>query len=436
MERRAVVTGLGLVSGYGLGIGALIDGLASGRSAIAPITVFRPDGFPTRLGAAATSMSAKDHVPKSYRKATKIMARDTEIAVTAAELAVRDAGLVTREHEGQTPTYPSARTGCSIGAGLIAAETTELTVALASSVDGARFSLGRWGNVGGETSGMSNLQPLWMLKYLPNMLACHVTIIHGAEGPSNTITCGEASGLLSIGESTRVIQRGDADACFCGGAESKLNPLGMAKMTLMGRLAPADENSDPLMVVRPYARESLGTLIGEGGGILIAESEDTARARGARIYAEIAGFGASQTVRSRDGVTLGLADAISSALEDARLRADEVSAIVAGASGVPREDEAEIASLRAVFGDRLSQIPIIALTPMLGDASAGRGGLQACVAAWMASNSTEPARSCEGDAGLRLSARAASTLPMGGAILACSGSIGGQNSAVIFRPLA
>src|SRR5690606_32200745 len=177
---------------------------------------------------------AKDYVPKSYRKAVKVMARDIELAVAAAKCAVEDARLVTRgalpDGSSEGTTYPASRMGCQIGAGLIAAETDELTAALATAATTAAdgrptLDLKAWGDAEGGQGAMNNLQPLWLLKYLPNMLACHVTIIHGAEGPSNTITCAEASGLLSIGESVRVIQRGDADLCFSGGAEAPINHM-------------------------------------------------------------------------------------------------------------------------------------------------------------------------------------------------------------------
>src|SRR5688572_645410 len=217
MDRQVVITGLGAVSALGMGVGPLWEGLCAGRSALKRITRFDPSGFPCRLAGEATAFaSARDQVPKSYRKAVKVMARDIELAVAAAKGAVEDAGLTTRgtlpEDSTDPTTYPPSRMGCHIGAGLIAAETDELTMALVTSTDtSGKFDPKAWGNAAGGQGALNNLQPLWLLKYLPNMLACHVTIIHGAEGPSNTITCAEASGLLSIGESVRVIQRGDAD---------------------------------------------------------------------------------------------------------------------------------------------------------------------------------------------------------------------------------
>ena len=218
MRPRCVITGIGAVSAAGIGIDETWEALCAGRSGIAPISAFDASTAKCAVGGEVRKegslATARDYVPKHYRKATKVMARDTELAVIAASIAATDASLVTREAgEDAQPSYPSGRVGCPIGAGFIAAETEELTSALVTAKDNdGAFSLKRWGE-----TGIGNLQPLWLLKYLPNMLACHVTIIHGCEGPSNTITCAEASGLLSLGESVRIIERGDAVACFSRG---------------------------------------------------------------------------------------------------------------------------------------------------------------------------------------------------------------------------
>ena len=255
MTRKIVITGLGTVTGLGVGATALWEGLCAGRSAIAPLTRFDPSGFTCKVGSEVKDFSAREFVPKSYRKAVKVMVRDTELAVAAAKCAADDAGLVTRAQAGESnsssvhvTTYAPERMGCHIGAGLICPETLEISAAMVTArppnpsaavmAKTNGLTLKAWGTVPPEGGvGMDNLPPLWMLKYLPNMLACHVTIIHGAEGPSNTITCAEASALLSIGESCRVIERGAADACFSGGAESKINLMGFARATLAGRLA-------------------------------------------------------------------------------------------------------------------------------------------------------------------------------------------------------
>ncbi len=425
------MTGLGAVSGMGVGAAPLWEGLCAGRSCLGPVTRFDASGFNSRLAAEVKDFSAKDFVPKHYRKAVKVMARDIEIAVGAADSAVKDAGLLTQvslEDDSGSPTYPFERTGCQIGAGLIAAESDELAASFSTAVDpNKNFSLEIWGR-----TGMDNMTPLWMLKYLPNMLACHVTILHGAEGPSNTVTCAEASGLLSIGESMRVIQRGAADLCFSGSAESKVNHMGTLRMELAGRLAPTGDSTDGLSFARPFDPASTGGILGEGGGIVMLEAAETAAARGARVHAVLSGFGAAQSYPDYGGDDEGYAYAIEAALADAGLTPADIDAIVPLALGVAKVDTAEAAGLRRIFGPRLARIPLVTTTPALGNLVAGMGGLQAVVGALCIANQRLPARLHGTSPAPDLLAGSAPSVPAQlRHVLVCSASQGGHNAAVV-----
>lgn len=445
MRQAVGITGIGTVCGLGVGIDALWDGLCAPRSAIAPIRSFDASGLRARLGSEVPEFGVRDSVPKSYRKATKVMCRDTELAVVAARLAALDAGLRTRGSEDGDEGFELSgeRLGCHIGAGLIAAETGELGRAQSTAVDGSgAFSIRAWGTVGEEAAGgMDNLTPLWMLKYLPNMPACHVTIVHGAEGPSNTITCFETSGLLSVGESVRVIERGGADVCFSGGTESKLNPVGMLRLEHAGRLALVGEERDGAGVVRPYDEGAEGGVAGEGAGILCVESIEHARARDARVYAQVAGFGAAQSVEGVDALYgeaedsgQGLSDAIERALGDAGIAPGQVDAIVPGAQGVRSLDRAEAAALRRVFGDRLGEIPLVTLCPNIGSCVAGQGGLQIGVAAACLRRQTLPGRIHGGSPADGLQAGASDPRDARLTnVLVCASGLGGQNAAVVLR---
>lgn len=462
MPARVVITGLGCVSAFGAGRAALWDGLVAGRSAIRRITRFDPSGFPSRLAGEIADLDAKQYVPKSYRKAVKVMARDTEIAVAAAKLAVEDAGIITRgnseDEAGADLTYRPERMGCNIGAGLIAAETDEMAAAMVTARESkpdtalesratgesratkGEFTLRAWGGASdGSAQGMEALTPLWLLKYLPNMLACHVTIIHGAEGPSNTITCAEASGLLSIGESTRIIQRGAADMCFSGAAESKLNPMGMLRLDYAGRLAATGDSEDGTAFVRPYDPEARGGVVGEGGAIAILENAETAAARGASVYAEIVGFGGghSDARYSAGESDEGYRFAIENALEDAGLKPGQIDVLVPMACGVPELDRAEIGALRHVFGARLAEIPILTIQPVAGNCVAGAGGLQVAAAAMALKHQRLPARVHAGTPAPGLLAGASPARPPREArlqyALLSSGSLGGQNAAIILK---
>ncbi len=386
MNRRVYITGVGPVTGLGLGIEKNWAALLEGTSAVAPVRAFDASTIGCPVAAeVAEDFKVRDYVPKSYRKATKVMARDIELAVAAADFAARDAGLITPgvDPDG-TPTYPAERVGCHIGAGLIAADLDELTAALATSADAQQqFDLGHWGQ-----EGMQQLTPLWLLKYLPNMLACHVTIIHDARGPSNTITCGEASGGLSVGESLRVIQRGQADLCFCGGAESKLNPMAYLRQVMTGRLLRGDI-AVPGDAVRPFDQSAAGTTVGEGGGIVTLEAAETfdARPSDQPAYAEVLGFAASQTVhpetrnRTPNADGRGIVAAVRAALRDAQLTVDAIDFVIPFGLGHPEWDAAEAAALRTLLGDRLDQVPVLGLKASVGNLGAGSGGFDLALAA-------------------------------------------------------
>lgn len=441
---KAVVTGLGAVSALGVGIEDHWDRLVAGESGISKVEGFDSSGFQSPFGGEVKDFDVRKLVPKSYRKSTKVMARDTELAVAAAAGAAGDAALVTRSTDGSDMTIASERLGCLIGAGLISADTVELATALRSSLRETpeAVDLEFWGE-----EGMKGLPPLWMLKYLPNMPACHVTIVHGARGPSNTVVCGEASGLLSVGEAVRVLERGAADACFAGGTESKLNPMGLARFQAWGRLGKVDPNEpDPWQTLKPFDPTSPGSQLGEASGVLIVESAESASSRGARVYARVLGQGSSQsssavrgvgsqiglTGAPGEGASRGLVDAAERAIADAGLTPDEIDAVFPQATGVPAMDGPEGLALAAVFGDRLGEIPAIPISPYVGDTMAAAGAMQAIVAAKSLEAQQIPARLHAGTpAGSVCAAASPSESRELRAVLVCSASLAGQCAAVV-----
>ena len=387
-ERRVAITGLGVVTAAGLGIEPFWDALCNARSGTAAIQQFDPAKFSCRVGGELRDFSAREFVPKTYRKAVKVMARDIEIAVAAADMAVRDSGVVSRGIDPDAVDIDAKRFGCNVGAGLICAQLDELGAAVNTSVVDGKFDLKVWGR-----EGMRNLTPLWLLKYLPNMLACHVTIIHGAEGPSNTLTCGDASGQLSIGEAMRTIARGAADVVIAGGAESKLNPMGLLREGLLGRLCTSG-NDRPETACRPFDAEHDGAVIGEIGGLVVLEELGRAEARGARIYAEIVGFGGACDpggVEIRRPTAGAMDLAVRKAVEDAGIGPDQIGAIIAHGTGVPAEDALEARAWTDALGDRAAEIPATAFTGAIGSASAGAGGVGVAVAAMALHRQTVPA---------------------------------------------
>ncbi len=387
-DRRVVITGLGVVTPLGVGMDETWAALRNAAQAVAPIGRFDAGHFPCQIGGQLPDFSARRFVPKSYRKAVKVMARDIEIAVAAADLAFLDAGVVTRGLEGKgDPTLDTKRLGCNIGAGLICTELNELGAAVNSAVTDGRFDYQAWGR-----AGMNNLTPLWLLKYLPNMLSCHVTIIHGAEGPSNCITCGDASGHLAVGESALYIRRNAADVVVAGAAESKLNPMGLLRQGKLQRLC-TTRNDDAASAVRPFDAGHDGTAIGEGGGLVLLEDLDHATKRDANIYAELTGFGAACDARAIDVLrptagNLGLA--AKNAIDAAGIAPDDVDLIVAYGTGVPGEDVAEADAWREALGDRAKTVPAVSLTGAMGSLFAGSSGVQLAVAAKCLAEQTLP----------------------------------------------
>src|SRR5687768_5879477 len=350
--RRVVVTGVGVISPIGIGAKTFWENLLAGKVGVRRIQQFDPSGFPCHIAGEIPDYKIGDYVPKSYRKATKVMARDIEVAVIAADDAMKDAGLKTKAYTEQ-PEIKSERFGCNIGAGLINTELDELTAAMHVAREGNKLDLHKWGR-----DGMQQLTPLWLLKYLPNMLACHVTIIHQLKGPSNTITCADASSHLAIGEAFRTIQRGDADLAICGGAESKVNPMGVVRQVLLKRVTESC-NDRPADAVRPFDEGATGTAIGEGGGLFILEEYEHAKSRGAKVCAELAGFGASQdthTVTEPEPSGHSYAKAIQKALADANLPPAAVNLLVPHGIGIPKHDRAELSGLHAVFGGGLERV--------------------------------------------------------------------------------
>ena len=371
MRRRVVVSAMGILSPVGIGLEAFWSALREGRSGIGPITLFDTTDFDTHIAGEVTDFQPKKLIKQ--RKALKVMARDIQLAVAAGQLAMDqvDRGAV-----------DSTRFGVSLGAGLITADLNELGPSLLASLDeqSGEFLLSRFG---GE--GLKNLFPLWLLKYLPNMLGCHMAIIHDAQGPNNSITTGSVASTQAIGEAVRIIERGSADCMLCGGAESRLTPLNLVRYQLLGKLS--RRNSEGERASRPFDASRDGLVVGEGGGVFFAESLDQANERSAEPIAEILGYatctGASKPPTddmNGDGVALSIAKA----LADAGIDAGEVSFIVSSASGLPKEDATEWQGIQKALGDRAASIPVTSIRSMVGHLASGAGALDfaaACVVA-------------------------------------------------------
>src|SRR3954451_1820767 len=433
MNRRVVITGIGVVSPIGIGAKSFWEKLLAGKSGVRKIQQFDPSGFACQIAGEVPDYKMGDFVPKSYRKATKVMARDIELAVIAADDAMKDAGLKTKAYT-DAPEIKPERFGCNIGAGLINAELDELTGAMhiaRSAESNNKLDLHKWGR-----DGMQQLTPLWLLKYLPNMLACHVTIIHELKGPSNTITCADASSHLAIGEAFRTIQRGNADLAICGGAETKVVPMNLMRQILLRRVTES-HNDTPEQAVRPFDADATGTAAAEGGGLFILEEYERATARGAKIYAEVVGFGASQdtySITEPDPKGHSYSRAIGKALAEANVPPAGVDVLVPCGLGVPTHDRAELAGLHQVFGGGLERIPLAPIKAQTGNLAAG-SGVDAAAAVLALHHHKIPAalNTRKPIDGVKLNVRPEARDAKIDVAVSSVYSLGGQNAALVFK---
>lgn len=277
---RVVVTGVGVVAPNGIGKEAFWSACVEGRSGIGPIRCFDASAHPVRVAGEVPEFDAASYVPQAHRKSLKIMGRAARFGVAAAGLAVRDSGLdLTRENP--------ERLGVVMGSGMIPIDLPDVASLVAKACDeSGKLHADRLGQQGSHS-----LFPLWLLKYLPNMTAAHISLIHHAQGPNNTVVTACAAGTQAVGEAFRLIARGDADLMLAGGADSRLDPLLLLAYSALGAISPAQR--PPAEVSRPFDGKRDGFVIGEGAGVLLLEELERAKRRGAVIYAEVLGLGSS-----------------------------------------------------------------------------------------------------------------------------------------------
>ena len=374
IERRVVITGLGLVTPLGIGVDPFWSSLAEGRGAVRKIGAFPVDGLPNDVGAEVQDLDKKamidlalPRIKKPLRKSMNFMARDIQLSVAGAQLAFLDAGL---EGAGVDPT----RIGVDLGAGLISTELDEL----APAIDAGFQSNGSFDYQAYGREGIGKITPIWLLKYLPNMLACHISILLDCQGPSNTITEAEAASNVAIGEAARIIARGRADVMITGGADSKIHPLSMVRMSLLDQMS--HWSGDPSGACRPFDADRDGWVPGEGAGIIILEERDHAIARGAKIYGEILGFGSGCDASPAGGLDpdgIGTEIALKAALRDAKLSPSDIGHVNAHGAATVVSDLAEVRAFRRVFGEGPgSGVPVTALKGYLGNIVSGCGAVE------------------------------------------------------------
>jgi 3-oxoacyl-[acyl-carrier-protein] synthase II len=427
--RRVVVTGLGVVAPNGIGKDAFWSACVEGRSGIGPIRCFNAGEHPIRIAGEVPELDVAPYLNGSHRKSQKIMGRATRFGVVASTLAVRDSGLELGKEDPE-------RVGVVMGTGVVPMDLPELAPLIREACNGdGQLRPERLGQQGPQA-----LFPLWILKYLPNMTAAHISLIHGAQGPNNTIVTACAAGTQAVGEAFRLIARDDADIVMAGGADSRLDPLMLLAYTALGALSPSTR--PPAEVSRPFDGERNGFVLGEGAGVLVLEDLEHARRRGAVIYAEVLGLGSSfdaYAVTRPDPEAGGAARSIRWALREAQLDASEIDYINAHGTSTKLNDLMETVAVKRVFGERARTLPLSSIKSMIGHLIGAAGAVEAIALALTLQqgvlpptiNHTSPDPDCD----LDYVPNWARELPVRTA-LSTSFGFGGQNAALVMRSFA
>lgn len=350
MKRRVVVTGIGLVTPCGIGTDNVWNNILSGKSGIGPITRFNTDRFDTKFAGEVKDFNPEDYVqPKEVKKMDLFI----HYALAAAHIAVKDAGLDMGKEDPE-------RVGVVVGTGLGGLPTIE-----------------KYHSVLLER-GPGRITPFFIPMLIANEAPGHIAIQHGIKGPNLCIVTACATGAHSIGDACRIIQYGDADVMVAGGSEANLTPLTVGGFNAMKALS--TRNDDPMKASRPFDRDRDGFVVAEGSGIIILEELEHAKKRGARIYAEMAGYGYNGdayhiTAPCPDGD--GFIRCMRMALRDAHISPDHVDYINAHGTSTKLNDYIETLAIKEVFKEKAYRIPVSSTKSMTGHLLGAAGAVEA-----------------------------------------------------------
>jgi 3-oxoacyl-[acyl-carrier-protein] synthase II len=366
-RRRVVITGLGLISPLGNTPAALWSALMAGTSGVGTTSIMPADRQPMKYSAEARGFTGEidDFGPlekerkKAIKKGLKVMCRETRMAVAAAQLAIADAGFA------EKPMDPEM-SGVVLGSDYMLTMPEDYSLGMKTCAPEGEFEYAKWGK-----DGLSDMAPLWMLKYLPNMPASHIAIYNDLRGPNNSLTMREAAGNLAIGEAFRTIQRGHANMMVAGATGTRILPMQAIHALQTEQMAA--ENCDPTKASRPFDKSRTGMVAGEGAGMIVLEELSSAKARGATIYAEVLGLGSANVADAElhGKCDVALERAMKAALRDAGHGPDDVGHINAHGLSTTERDADEARAIQNVFGARASEVPVTALKSYFGNLGAG-----------------------------------------------------------------
>ena len=361
--RRVVVTGVGAVSPLGTGNQKNWDGLINGRSGIDLITRFDASAMPVRIAGEVKAFEAEQFIDK---KEIKKMDLFIQYAMAAAQFAMEDSGLQITDENAE-------RVGVLVGAGLGGLPTIEKYHS--ALIEG----------------GYKKISPFFIPMLIINLAPGHISIKYGAKGPNLSSVSACATGTHSIGDAYHMIARGDADAMIAGGTEATVTPLGIGGFAVMKALS--DRNDEPQKASRPFDKGRNGFIMGEGAGIVILEEYEAAKKRGAKIYAEVAGYGLTgdayhMTAPAEGGE--GAARCMKMALKNAGVNPEQVGYINAHGTSTPFNDLNETLAIKSVFGDHAYKLLVSSTKSMTGHLLGAAGGLEAAICCMVLDKSVIP----------------------------------------------
>lgn len=354
MKRRVVITGLGVITPVGIGKDSFWDSLCAGKSGISRVSTFNVEDYPTQIGAEIRDFDPLDFLDK---KEARRMDRFGQFALAASKLAMVDAAI-------DVSTIDRDRAGVSVGSGIGGIITIEEQIAVL------------------KEKGPRRISPFFVPMLIANMASGYISIEFGFKGPNTTIVTACATGTHSIGEAFKIIQLGVADVMLAGGSEAAFSPIAFAGFCAMRAMS--TRNEDPLKASRPFDRDRDGFVMGEGAGVVVLEELEHALARGAKIYAEVAGYGLSADayhITAPDPDGSGATRCMQMAITDAGLTPEEVDYINAHGTSTELNDKTETAAIKEVFADHAYKLAVSSTKSMTGHLLGAAGGIEAVICA-------------------------------------------------------
>jgi 3-oxoacyl-[acyl-carrier-protein] synthase II len=370
MSRRVVITGVGVVSPLGNSPERLWEALSSGTSGVRELTSIPVEAFPVKFGAEARDFTGaiEDFGPldkamsRNIKKNLKVMCREMQLGIAAAQLALTDCRL-------PLASVNLDRVGCVYGSDYMLTLPQEFTTGIRNCVDErGRFDFANWAE-----KGLPAVEPLWLLKYLPNLPASHIAIFNDLHGPNNSLTMREASSNLAIAEAYCTIVRGHADCMLAGATGTKVHPARTIHVVTQEEVAVRD--GDPTKLSRPFDKHRAGEVLGEGAAALMLEEIEYAQTRGAQILGEVVGF-ASSAVSDKRGIgqyKTAFKNVLAQAMSSAGVEARDIGHINAHGLSTRRCDAEEAQAIAEVFSSRRPAVPVAAAKSYFGNLGAAGG---------------------------------------------------------------